>query len=161
MSFKSKFTLIALSASLAVYTISGAWLATRAQQPAKVPRIGFLRFGPASAYADRVEALRTGLRDLGYIEGKSIVIEFRWADRVDQLPEFAAELARMNYGPDFNDLVRRAATYIDKILKGEKVGELPLQLSEWYELVINLKTAKALGLSISEAFLLLADEVIE
>ena len=74
-----------------------AWpLPLRAQQPAKVPRIGFLRFGPASAYADRVEALRTGLRDLGYIEGKSIVIEFRWADRVDQLPEFAAELARMN-----------------------------------------------------------------
>src|SRR2546425_2087682 len=74
-----------------------AWpLAARAQQPAKVPRIGFLRFGPASAYAGRVEALRAGLRDLGYVEGKSIVIEFRWAERVDQLPELAAELVRMN-----------------------------------------------------------------
>jgi putative tryptophan/tyrosine transport system substrate-binding protein len=311
-----------------------AWpLPLRAQQPAKVPRIGFLRFGPASAYADRVEALRTGLRDLGYIEGKSIVIEFRWADRVDQLPEFAAELARMNvdaifamssteveatrqatktipivfathadpvglghvaslarpggnitgltvilsdlvakeletlkeavpqatrvgvlfsptapshrpvvqavetageklrvqlvmvpartvedfegafstmsrehvggfvvvdapltvshrqrlaelalthrlpgmfgtkenveagglmsYGPDFNDLVRRAATYIDKILKGAKPADLPVEQASKYELVINLKTAKAIGLTLSEAFLLRADKVIE
>ena len=67
----------------------------------------------------------------------------------------------MSYGPDLPDLYRRSATYVDKILKGEKVGELPLQLAERYELVINLKTAKALGLSISEAFLPLADEVIE
>jgi putative ABC transport system substrate-binding protein len=55
-----------------------------------------LGFGPASAYATRVEALRTGLRDLGWIEGKNIVIEFRWADRVDELPALAAELVRMH-----------------------------------------------------------------
>jgi putative ABC transport system substrate-binding protein len=71
-------------------------LAARAQQAAKVPRIGFLRFGPASAQVGRVEALRAGLRELGYVEGKSIVIEFRWAETVEQLPEFAAELVRMN-----------------------------------------------------------------
>ena len=76
---------------------AAAWpLAARAQQPAKVARIGFLGFGPASAYASRVEALRAGLRDLGYVEGKNIVIEFRWAETVDQLPELAAELVRMN-----------------------------------------------------------------
>jgi putative ABC transport system substrate-binding protein len=75
--------------------------------------------------------------------------------------DFVQSGGLMSYGPDLPDLYRRSATYVDKILKGEKVGELPLQLSEWYELVINLKTAKALGLSISEAFLLLADEVIE
>jgi len=74
-----------------------AWpLPLRAQQSAKVPRIGFLRFGPASANAGRVEALRAGLRQLGYVEGKNIVIEFRWAETVDQLPELAAELVRMN-----------------------------------------------------------------
>jgi ABC-type uncharacterized transport system substrate-binding protein len=67
----------------------------------------------------------------------------------------------MSYGPDLPDLYRRSAVYIDKVLKGEKPGNLPLQLAERYELVINLKTAKELGLSISEAFLLLADEVIE
>jgi putative ABC transport system substrate-binding protein len=58
--------------------------------------MGFLGLGPVSAWASRVEALRQGLRDLGYIEGKNIVIEFRWADGVDQLPEFAAEFVRMN-----------------------------------------------------------------
>jgi putative ABC transport system substrate-binding protein len=67
----------------------------------------------------------------------------------------------MSYGPDLPDLYRRSAGYIDKILKGERPGELPLQLAERYELVINLKMAKALGLTISESFLLLADEVIE
>jgi putative tryptophan/tyrosine transport system substrate-binding protein len=74
-----------------------AWpLPLRAQQSAKVPRIGFLRFGPAAANTGRVEALRAGLRQLGYVEGKNIVIEFRWAQTVDQLPELAAELVRMN-----------------------------------------------------------------
>src|SRR6478609_3095618 len=76
---------------------AAAWpMAARAQQPAKVARIGHLDLGPASARASRVEALRAGLRDLGYVEGKNIVIEFRWADGVQQLPELAAELVRMN-----------------------------------------------------------------
>jgi putative tryptophan/tyrosine transport system substrate-binding protein len=74
-----------------------AWpLAARAQQPAKVARIGHLDLGPPFARASRVEALRAGLRDLGWIEGKNIVIEFRWADGVQQLHELAAELVRMN-----------------------------------------------------------------
>jgi putative ABC transport system substrate-binding protein len=75
--------------------------------------------------------------------------------------DFAQSGGLMSYGPDLPDLYRRSASYIDKVLKGEKAGDLPLQLAERYELIINLKTAKSLGLSISEAFLLLADEVIE
>ena len=76
---------------------ASAWpLAARAQQPGKVPRVGFLGLAPASASASRVEALRAGLRDHGYVEGKDIVIEFRWAEGVEQLPELAAELVRMN-----------------------------------------------------------------
>jgi putative tryptophan/tyrosine transport system substrate-binding protein len=60
---------------------AAAWpLVVRGQQPAKVARIGFLNLGPASAWADDVDAFRAGSRDLGYAEGKDIVLEFRWAD---------------------------------------------------------------------------------
>jgi putative ABC transport system substrate-binding protein len=59
-------------------------------------QIGFLGFGTPDAWTNRIEALRGGLRDLGYVEGKTIAIEFRWTEKIEQLREFAAELARMN-----------------------------------------------------------------
>ena len=67
----------------------------------------------------------------------------------------------MSYAPDHNDLTRRAAVYIDKILKGAKPAELPVEQASKYLLVINLKTAKALGLTIPPSVLRRADEVIE
>jgi len=70
-------------------------LAAPAEEPTKVARIGFLGLTPAAASTSRVEALQTGLRELGWIEGKNILIEFRWAPRVDQLPDLAAELVQM------------------------------------------------------------------
>ena len=67
----------------------------------------------------------------------------------------------LSYGPNFTDLFRRAAEFVDKILRGTKPGDIPVEQPIKFELVINLTTAKALGLTIPEAFLLRADEVIE
>ena len=78
-----------------------------------------------------------------------------------QAREFAELGGLMAYGANIADLFRRSATYIDKILKGASPSDPPVEQPTKFELVINLKTAKTLGLTISDSFLLLADEVIE
>src|SRR5437870_10254476 len=82
---------------IALVGASAAWpIAGYAQQPGKIFRIGFLGFGSAATWANRIEALQGGLRDFGYVDGKNIVIEFRWTEAIEQLRELATELVRMN-----------------------------------------------------------------
>jgi putative ABC transport system substrate-binding protein len=75
--------------------------------------------------------------------------------------EYVDPAGLMSYGPSMPDLFRRTADYVDKILRGTKAGDLPVEQPTKFELVINLTVAKALGLKLSESFLLRADEIIE
>ena len=104
-----------------------------------------LGFGPYIAERQRIAELAIRYR---------LPTFFTWRDHVE-----AGGL--MSYGPDFSDLVRRGAIYVDKILRGAKPADLPVEQPTKFELVINLKTAKALGLTIPQSLLRQADEVIQ
>jgi putative ABC transport system substrate-binding protein len=80
---------------------------------------------------------------------------------VDAQSYFARDGGLLSYGPDPADNFRRAATYVDRILRGAKPGDLPVQFPTKFEMIVNRKTAKALGLAVPPSIILRADEVIE
>ena len=95
---------------------------------------------------------------------RDVIIRVAARHRLPAVYSFRYYITRgglISYGPDVTDQHRRAAGYVDRILRGEKPADLPVQAPTKYELVINLKTAKALGLTIPQSVLARADEVIE
>jgi putative ABC transport system substrate-binding protein len=95
--------------------------------------------------------------------GVSVRPRDRWQRRPgsDNASQFTQAGLLMSYGPNLIDLYRRAATYVDKILRGAAPAELPVEQPTKFELVVNLKAAKLLGLTVPAALLATADEVIE
>ena len=124
----------------------------------------------AEDIAPAFEALK-GSADALYVVGDGLVITHRVRINtlalIARLPtiypvrEYVDAGGLMSYGPNFPDQFRRAADYVDKILRGAKPGEIPVEQPTKFDLVINLTTAKALGLTIPESFRLRADEAIE
>ena len=118
----------------------------------------------AEVQKNRAEALIVSSSALFYVH-RTRIVEFAAKHRLPTIyhqSEFVVGSGGlMSYGPDFHDLSRRSATYVDKILKGAKPADLPVQQPTKFELVINRRTAKALGLTIPQSLLLRADQVIE
>jgi putative tryptophan/tyrosine transport system substrate-binding protein len=116
-----------------------------------------------TAKEKRVQAIMT-LTTRGFFAARNWIIELAAKYRLPAIyfqKEFVDEGGLMSYGADFNDLYRRAATYVDKILKGAKPADLPVQQATKFEFVINLKAAKQIGLTLSPEFLARANKVIK
>jgi putative tryptophan/tyrosine transport system substrate-binding protein len=116
--------------------------------------------GGASAGSRAVVFLSSPLISTGSRQLAEFVVKNR-LPAISPFRRFADAGGLMSYGPDFDDFRRRAASYVDRILKGAKPGDLPIERPAKYELVINSKTAKALGLTVPPYLLLRADEVIQ
>jgi len=135
---------------------AATWAVTVRAQQSAMPGIGYLGTGSAELNAGSLRAFRQGLKEIGYIEGQNLAIEYRWAEgHYDRLPALAADLVGRKV-----DLIM-VGQYAGNVLKGAKLADLPVQQPTTFELVINLKTAKALKLTIPQPILLRADEVIQ
>ena len=111
----------------------------------------------------RADALIVTADPVFYFE-KTLIVELAASHKLPaiyQWRDFATIGGLMSYGPDLNDLLQRAASYVDKILKGAKPADLPVEQPTKFQLAVNLKTARALGLTIPPSILAGADEVIE
>jgi putative ABC transport system substrate-binding protein len=131
-------------------------------QPLQVRRSDDFGNAFSTAIKSRVEGLVVVPTRLTWLHRQEIA-DFGLANRIPTVSgwaEFADAGGLLTYGPNVDDLIRRAAVYADRILKGAKPGDLPVEQPTKFELVINLKTAKAIGVTVPEAMLSRADRLI-
>jgi len=131
--------------------------------PVAVRQVDELEHAFASAVRDQVEGMVVLTHGFAVLN-RARIMDLAGRQRLPVLygwREFVEEGGLMSYGPDIQILVRQAATYVDRILKGEKPSNLPVQQPTKFELVINLKTARALGITLPDTVVTRADEVIE
>jgi len=117
-------------------------------------------FDALKGRADALYVLPDPLVNANRLRINILALGARWPT-MHAFREYAEAGGLMSYGANLSDLFRRAADFVDKILRGTKAGDIPVEQATKFDLIINLTTAKALGLTIPESFLLRADEVIE
>jgi putative ABC transport system substrate-binding protein len=144
------------------YSLSTKWLELLKQIAPGVTRAAVLRDSAITSGIGQWGAIQSAAPSLGVEVSPVIALAARHKlPTVYFLRLFVTGGGLISYGPDVVDQSRRAAGYVDRILKGEKPADMPVQAPTKYELVVNLKTAKALGLTIPQSLLATADEVIE
>jgi putative ABC transport system substrate-binding protein len=157
-------------------TLAGKWLGVLKEAAPQITRSAGVEPVIANVYSP--SDIETAIASLGNQPGSGLIVAPDTFSEVNgdlfvalaarhrvptvyAISRYATRGGLMSYGPNTRDAVRRAASYVDRILRGEKPADLPVQAPVKFDLVVNLKAAKALGLNIPEAFLLRADDVIE